>query len=161
MTSKGFRIVAERMVKEASVDGESEFDSFARSAFNRFYYSMFLDARKTLIELGFPGNLSHKRIPIHYRDTVTKKIKHAVRQDSKEHAIKSKAMLFCRTIAKSLEEAYAVRKIADYMPEELVVIKSNGEFVLGEMELEKVKQLGRLVEANTRRLEELWMGLNN
>lgn len=107
-------------------------DSYARSAFNRYYYATFLCVRQTLVKIDkkYENSLNHKGIPELLRGTIQKRIKATQRKASKlgdstlvrecQHASSQNL-----TFAQVLEKAYAIRVVADYTPETAVDFRSD------------------------------------
>lgn len=116
-------------------------DLYARSAFNRYYYGVFLDIRRMFAGLD-PGwaTLAHKAYPEVLDGKLTKKFKEARRKATKagdfelvdiiEAAIRASAAL-----AKLMERAYGIRVVADYLPEELVQFSGAGRFSLKSIDI--------------------------
>ena len=118
------KIVGERLESWALDLNEShEKDLFGRSAFNRYYYSVFLLTREMLgdFDARWKGT-QHACIPKLLRGKVKEKVKNRLRRDrrmskSKKSQILDQHGISLRDLASLLEEAYQVRIIADYEPE--------------------------------------------
>lgn len=101
----------------------AEADSFARSAFNRYYYATFLCVRETLVEIDskYESSLSHKEIPSMLRGMIQRRIKGIQKKASRLDD--SRLVTECRqassqnlSFADVLSKAYAIRVVADYNP---------------------------------------------
>ena len=115
---------------------EGDKDLFARSAFNRYYYALFLVTRQMIgdFEAGWRGTV-HAQIPNLLRTAVKKKVerslKKAVRNDlmslGESSRIRDEHNTSISTLATLLEEAYQVRIVADYEPE--IVVEQTGSVI--------------------------------
>lgn len=107
-------------------------DTYARSAFNRYYYATFLCVRQALVEIDkkYEHSLNHKDIPILLRSNIQKRIS-AIRRKADKlgdyslvtecHQASSRNLKF----ASILEKAYAIRVVADYTPDTAVDFRSD------------------------------------
>lgn len=116
--------VAHHLQVEANrIAPAAEADSFARSAFNRYYYATFLCVREALVVIDqkYEHSLKHKEIPDMLRGSIQRRIKKIEKK-----AIKlddSRLVAECRqashqnlSFADVLSKAYAIRVVADYNP---------------------------------------------
>ena len=103
------------------------FDLFSRSAFNRYYYSMFLTVRTTLNNIDcVPDKPNH----INIREALTARVGTRLRQELKnqkgqltakeQSLIHNVATTVVNDLAQLLRVAYDVRCVADYHPEQSV-----------------------------------------
>lgn len=129
------KIVGEKLehwaLEQKAVD---EKDLFGRSAFNRYYYAVFLLTREMLGEFqtSWKGTM-HASIPDLLRTSVKKEVKKtlesAIRSGLISQGESSQIMnqhnVSLNALATLLEEAYQVRKIADYEPEIAIQQKRN------------------------------------
>jgi hypothetical protein len=121
MQSVGHHLQKEAMILLPSASRDA--DEFARSSFNRYYYATFLCVRNCLIQIDekWERNLAHKSVPELLRGEVKKRIKLVERKAS---AIGDKQLInsskhiasLTLTLAATVENAYAVRVVADYNP---------------------------------------------
>ncbi len=126
------KIVGEKLQDIAISETDSvKQDLFGRSAFNRFYYAAFLEVRKMLGELDPKWKRTpHGNIPQLLEKGVRKPVTNALRESVKGDVIteaesnKRKHELFTSTtdLANLLREAYDIRLIADYEPENIVEV---------------------------------------
>lgn len=119
----------------------SESDLFARSAFNRYYYAVYLIVKENLSIINPEcGNMSHKNLPEVLKGQVIKKIKNDIKRKIrndvlKPHqgdSIKWKVIHSANELSNILEDAYRIRVIADYEPSIKVVIVNNTLLLDGE-----------------------------
>ena len=109
-------------------------DQFGRSAFNRYYYAAFLLTRSLLVELDPKWSApQHASIPELLRDTAKKKIYEELKIAETKGSIRNKDMHRMRNeitvpllrLSALLAEAYEVRVVADYEPDEMVKVEQN------------------------------------
>jgi hypothetical protein len=134
----------------ASVD-EHRFDLFGRSAYNRYYYAVFLNVRAVLrrIDSGW-GKPAHAAIPTLLRDTLPKRLKKHIQRASRTGLIsdgRGKQMYSVAASAASelsslLDSAREVRRIADYEPE-LTLTRNGRVIMLGTCTLDAAKKWTR------------------
>lgn len=121
------KIVGEKLESWAlEQQATDERDLFGRSAFNRYYYAIFLLTREMLGEFkpNWKGTM-HAGIPDLLRTSVKKEVKNtlqsAVRSglisQAQSSVLIDKHNISLNALATLLEEAYQVRIIADYEPE--------------------------------------------
>jgi len=127
----------------SSLDLEhEEFDSFARSAFNRHYYAIFLQVRSFAKTYYPEGRVMHGSLPQKLRADILRDLKKATKQAEKLGLISSsEAKAKCSILTESLSElanivteTYRVRCIADYEPE-ITVQKSGKNIKLDRFQL--------------------------
>ncbi|MFS6536888.1 hypothetical protein V6D52_06225 [Idiomarina loihiensis] len=110
-----------------------EFDSFARSAFNRHYYAIFLSVRSFAKTYYPEERVKHNNLPDKLRGKILKDLKKALKQAEELGVInssdaKSKRSILTHSLselANIVSETYRVRCIADYDPEVLVQLSGN------------------------------------
>lgn len=130
--------VARHLVAEAWNREGIDFDLFARTAFNRYYYACYRLARRMLAEI-YPDDPvpPHKALPEKIENTLYKFLRDAATKAARTGAItESEAMKIKHSVREAtndlsnvLRAGYAVRCIADYELDEAVV-KQNGKIVL-------------------------------
>lgn len=129
------RTVGEKLESLAKAEAnESSKDLFARSAYNRFYYASFLITREML------GNFNpdwrrtpHSCVPDILQTTLKKSVQGTLRKAVKKNVItigEQQRLLNELSIASSelanlLKNAYEVRVIADYEPEQKIVCEGS------------------------------------
>lgn len=129
------KIVGAHLEQQAKKAGcFNDKDLFGRSAFNRFYYAMFLTIREELKTYSYdPSKLRHASVPEAVKNGVVKKItKHIKKLRKKELLSYSEAMKIESSVKKAgndlhnlLEYARDIRNTADYHPEEIVKINGH------------------------------------
>lgn len=125
-------IVGNHLVNQALKETTAtRIDAYGRSAFNRYYYSAFLVSRKMIFQIDRSRTkLDHDKIPGILRGPIINKIKNDVKRlkgkDPHGHKYRSVLLSSVRRsagqLADLMAEAYAVRCIADYNPEEIAYI---------------------------------------
>lgn len=121
------QVEALRLVPTSATDA----DSYARSAFNRYYYATFLCVRQTLVHIDKKYDApNHKGIPDLLKGPIQKRIKSI--QKKADRLGDTSLVNDCRKansqnleFAEILEKAYAIRVVADYTPETAVDFRSN------------------------------------
>ena len=118
------RIVGDHLRTHAcGLASGADFDLFARSAFNRYYYAAFWITRRMLQDLGQPNDkLRHESIPEHITGKFRRNLlneassrrKSKVITSKDEARIKANIESATRGIAKVLTSAYLLRCAADY-----------------------------------------------
>ena len=132
--------VGHHLQKEAIAAGAGDKDAFARSAFNRYYYSAFLNIRKMLGSLDPKWSLTrHSKFP-----EVLNKVGKKLSQE-RPRACKHKDWILVNRInnakraaaelATTMTTAYAIRVVADYEPEEQVDFKRSTRFALRSVDI--------------------------
>ena len=120
------KIVGDRLAQIA--DGESDparFDLFSRSAFNRYYYSVYLTVLTALKRIGCaPERPTHTNV----RDTLTGTVRKKLRQELKRGQVRGADKDLIHSVSTNgvdelrqlLLNAYRVRCEADYNPKQKV-----------------------------------------
>lgn len=111
-------------------DGAAQ-DVFGRSAFNRYYYSAFLVTRAMLAEFDSKWKKEkHSSIPILLTKGIKKRVKNSLDKNVKAGVLtegeKGKLLASLNSSTSELSnlllDAYSLRCVADYEPEELITI---------------------------------------
>ena len=117
------------------------FDLFGRSAFNRYYYSMFLQVKEMLV-LKSPDwdSVAHKSIPELLKGTVAERLKRAGKKtqrigDSEGNILCRKAVSAAQGLSALMIEGYASRVVADYNPAILIVASGTDRFTLNNVSI--------------------------
>lgn len=102
-----------------------ERDQFARSAFNRYYYAIYLTIRDALAQIDPSWDEpSHSQVPKLLRETVVKRInsrkKKITMQGQQAHKLAGQGCTAAKALAQLVDECYSLRKVADYHPNQLV-----------------------------------------
>lgn len=110
-------------------DGQ-ERDQFARSAFNRYYYAVYLTVRSALAQIDPSWDEpTHSQVPNLLRDTVVKRIKKRSKSPAMNQAdAKKQEYLGCtaaKTLATLVHTSNTIRVVADYDPDRLVVFENS------------------------------------
>lgn len=132
------KLVGEKLERYA--DSESDIlkkDLFGRSAFNRYYYAAFLITREMLGELQPKWKKTpHREIPGLLQGAVRKPVINRLKQDAKKdlitngelHVLQSLLTNATNNLANLLVQAYDVRVVADYEPENHIT--ANGKNIV-------------------------------
>lgn len=116
----------------ASESDEFIKDLFGRSAFNRYYYAAFLITREMLGDINPKWKKTpHKEIPELLQSAVRKPVINRLKQDARRNLItngqlrtlQSKLTNATVELANLLVQAYDVRLVADYEPENHISIE--------------------------------------
>jgi hypothetical protein len=102
-------------------DQVDDFDKFGRSAFNRYYYAVFLIVRDLMLEFNSRWAGSHSSIPEMLRGTVRGEISRFrsaanKRGNSEQSEAANRAIAAIHSLATLMEEANRLRVTADYNP---------------------------------------------
>lgn len=129
--------VAVALQKEAiSRRGQTEdFDLFGRSAFNRYYYTVFLIARALMLEFNPNWNATHSSVPGMLRGSVKDEIAKFRtsanrRRNQEQSRMANEAIAAIDALATLMEDANRLRVAADYNPNIKVVDQGGDRFTL-------------------------------
>jgi len=130
---QGMGAVAGHLARTANDKNGIEKDSFARSAFNRYYYSAFLEIRDVLKKLDPSWSKpNHADVPRLLLDATIKQIKKEANKSAKagllnhSHAqsLITRSNAAASELAALFDTAREVRRVADYEPE--IPVKTAG-----------------------------------
>lgn len=111
-----------------------DFDLFARSAYNRYYYAVFLSVKRMLVKIrGSDFEIAHADAPCYVRgavrDSILRELKKRRRgllvSDSRFFELKSLLHRSSERVAKLLDDSRPVRVAADYRPEIKITYENN------------------------------------
>ncbi|MBR9813368.1 hypothetical protein GYB61_05860 [bacterium] len=120
-----FEKTAQLLVSNATSSGvdSDDRDAFGRSAFNRYYYSAYLQTREMLksIQHGWHG-VNHADVPRVLTGEISKELKKARTRANRMKDWETKQSLdrgidAARTLSDLMKVAYSTRGAADYHPE--------------------------------------------
>ncbi len=120
---------------------KADFDLFGRSAYNRYYYAMFLLVRDMLAIMNQDWtSVPHKAIPELLNGTVVQRLKRAGKQatkigDGDANKLCSQAVSAAIGLADLMKEGYASRITADYNPSIPVVLSGSDRFTLNSVSI--------------------------
>ena len=124
-------------------------DAYARSAFNRYYYGVFLTVRDMFRKMGLHSEkMRHASFPDVLSGKITKEFgnaqKRARRNDDfvlvkKIHKVK----LSIHELKELVKKANEIRKVADYDPDEPVIFAGEPRFTLKSVDVTKAHDWGR------------------
>ena len=158
--------VGHHLQVEAIKKAGTERDKFARSAYNRYYYAVFLDVRKMLAEFDPKwAEIAHKSFPGLLKGSITKIYKTEKSRANRngdyelipklDNGIRSAAAL-----ASLMEKANATRVVADYEPSEHVNFTSAKRFSLRSIEITEAHGWAESVRIWTNGIREAWRQVN-
>lgn len=161
------RLVAEYLEKEARRrrKDSSELDIFARSAFNRYYYATFLQAR-LLIRRFKPGwRGTHGGLP---SDLVSLARKDIGQIKNKAHRLRDWDVVSrCEVcthqlhgLSELLKSAYATRVTADYEPEIIAAIERDGAITMGDKKISEAQRWPDQAASLSGQIEDFWSKLH-
>jgi uncharacterized protein (UPF0332 family) len=130
-----------------------EVDLFGRSAFNRYYYSAFLEVRAMLRKIKpESAGQDHSGIPLLLKGAVYTQVKTVTDKMRKidynaSERIRGKTENATKELALLMTHAYAIRRIADYEPETLIT-DAGKNFRLSNSTVGEAKRWEEKVRAN-------------
>lgn len=140
-------------------------DHFGRSAFNRYYYASFLEARALLSTIdGSIKSASHKAIPeIILGKNVIRRAQREINRQKNNNLINASEASRLKTIlnnatgeiAALLNSAYRVRCIADYEPE-VRITKIGSNLRLGDHTLNSAKNWSTRIMRSSGAILQVW-----
>jgi len=154
MQSVGHNLEVEAMKRPAD-----ENDLFARSAFNRYYYNLFLSVRVVLS--GFDPSYSkigHKDYPNVLSGTLIKEFQKIGKQANKlgDYTLYNetkKAVHAAKELAGQMTEANAIRIVADYYPETKIQFGQGGRYSLNSYSISKAHNWDRMTSTHLKTIE--------
>lgn len=135
----------------------SNSDLFARSAFNRYYYAVYLIVKKRISSINPAwSNIPHKSLPKVLTGKVTDIIKNDVKRKIKQgvfspyegESLKQIVVHSANELSNLLVDANRIRVIADYEPDTKVIVKGN-TFFLGGEKISEAKRWKNIAETHT------------
>ncbi|USA40186.1 hypothetical protein [Pelagerythrobacter marinus] len=158
----GNHLEAEAARREANLN---EFDLFGRSAFNRYYYAAFLLAREMMRKFNPNWRGSHQGLPDNIVTSTAKVLKEAKRRARKvgDKGLEDKCgvgVYHSHELAELLRNAYAIRTLADYEPEQLIQRNDKGGISLGLIRISSAKHWPSQARRHIGEIEEAWRAAN-
>lgn len=145
----------------AKRNGGDDFDVFARSAFNRYYYSLFLIVRGSVLSMKPDWEAVHSGLPDILTGSIYKKI-HSYRanslkrQDAETIEICNRALSALKTLAELMRSANSVRVLADYNPQVKIVDEGDLRFALGTTNITSAHNWPTRATILVREIERAW-----
>lgn len=130
------QFVGLHLQKVAVEERGPERDKFARSAYNRYYYAVYLDVREMFAQLDASwARTPHKSYSEILEGQVTRKFKEERRKaykngDSELVRLIDDAQRAARALASLMQKANGIRVVADYEPAEAVIFSTTDRFSL-------------------------------
>ncbi|MGQ5718436.1 hypothetical protein ACT6ND_06825 [Pseudochrobactrum asaccharolyticum] len=134
--------VGHHLHMQAKLCADLDRDVFARSAYNRYYYSSFLIIREAFNKMDPSwSKTAHKSYPETLKGEVKKRLKRAYSRaekikDNEATRDITNAQRAILQLCKIITEAYGIRVVADYKPETQVVFLENNTFSLNSISIE-------------------------
>ena len=141
-------------------------DAYARSAFNRYYYGVFLRSRDLLRALDPSwSRTGHAKYPELLRGEVRKQLKRGwtrARKDDDGKLMRDTeaAIRAIAALSSLLETAYAIRVVADYEPEEEVSFSGAERFSLKQVEVTSAHAWRSQCETYCSEINLAWAQIN-
>lgn len=158
--------VAHHLQKEAHAMAGVERDAFARSAYNRYYYSCFLEIRAAFKEISEEWErAAHKSFPEILKSPISKNLKLGKRTANRVGDVElvrriDQALRGCIELASIVERANGARIVADYNPEIGVGFNGSARFSLNGIEITEAHQWHDRVRVLTRQILSTWRQVN-
>lgn len=151
-------IVGDHLAESAlTQSNNSNSDLFARSAFNRYYYAVYLTVKERISKINpVWGNIPHKSLPELLTGKVTKFIKNDIKKKIKQgvfspyegESLKQKVVHSANELSNLLFDANRIRVIADYEPDVKVILKGS-TFILDGEKISEAKRWKNIAEIHT------------
>lgn len=155
--------VAHHLQIEAMAQPDEQKDVFARSAYNRYYYAVFLSARSMVSELDpkwlrlphadYPKVLLGKNISTRLKVEALRANKNG---DFELQKRLDDAVRACAALASLITKANAARKVADYEPDKLVEFTTSGRFSLNSITVTDAHNWLAAVDNYTNVIKDGW-----
>lgn len=140
----------------------AELDLFGRSAYNRYYYAMFLLVREMLTRMNpVWSDNAHAAIPELLVGTVIAKLKQASKRarrigDNESVDLCSQGVAAAISLADLMKVGYASRVVADYNPEIPIVLSSGDRFTLNTVSINDAHDWPDRARRFTRIILRVW-----
>lgn len=164
--------VADSLTSQAVASGNADdADLFGRSAFNRYYYGVYLAVR-AMLQVGHPDiqRFPHKDLPVELTGRVRTRIMEVSRQqirrklldEGQAARLTDSATTALRELAEILREGYRIRVVADYDPSARAVVH-DGHVLLQDKTTDAARQWGRRADRAIGQVKRVWrqLGLTN
>lgn len=158
--------VALHLQKQAMEAPADQKDAFARSAYNRFYYSVFLQSREMMKQLDSKwSTLPHADYPKVLNGKVLRTFKLERRRAEKNRdrdLIKSidQAMFSIERLRDIILAANVTRVVADYEPEEAIVFTAADNYSLSNIDVSDARGWTTQTAAHCRTILRAWNQFN-
>lgn len=140
------RVAKHLRERALAIDDGDEADLFARSAFNRYYYSAYLIVRSGIqgLDPKWSGNVAHAQIPDMLRGQINselRKHKNAAVKINDKDLVKALDLSVnaAKSLAEMMEKGRYARVSADYNPEIKVIFSGVDGFSLNEVPVDQAK----------------------
>lgn len=160
------QVVGHHLQVEAIKKAGSERELFARSAFNRYYYAVFLSVRSMCADFNPDwAKQPHKNYPDLLKGKIAKALKQANRRANRnsDYELVPKLDSGIRAtdaLASLIGRAYAIRIVADYQTSEYVDFASATRFSLRRIDITEAHAWMDQVRIFTTSIREAWRQAN-
>lgn len=144
-------------------------NKYGRSAFNRYYYAAYLIVRDAIMNLDPKwARCSHKDLPSLLQKKIYRQAREQARRleqagqlNAQQKSMIITSIKICTAeLAELLKESYTVRCVADYSPEDLVVLRNKNLF-LGSCTTSAAQRWSERASRNAGMLQAKWRELGN
>jgi len=142
-------------------------NKYGRSAFNRYYYASYLIVRSAIMNIDPKwAQCSHKDLPNLLRKTIYRqardqalRLERAGQLNARQKSLLIDSIKICTAkLAQLLQSGYAIRCVADYSPEEIVVLRSKNLY-LGNCTTSAAQHWPEQAAINAGQLQAKWREL--
>nr|WP_158651715.1 hypothetical protein [Marinobacterium profundum] len=159
------KIVGDALTQLANENNGNDAELFCRSAFNRYYYSVYWKAREMLSEVGIDEK-GHANIPSLLSGKIKRRIHAEIRKQelngllksSEAYKLKNTVTSSIGSLATILTTARNIREIADYEPNYKINIKSYS-FIIDECSLSTAEKWPAKASAYCKTIRRVWSEL--
>jgi len=164
------KMVGDKLRDLAIVAGDADaINKYGRSAFNRYYYAAYLIVRDTIMDIDPKwARCSHKDLPSLLQKTIYRqardqalRLEKAGQLSARQRTTLITSIKICTdSLAQLLQSGYAIRCVADYSPEEIVVYRDKN-LHLGECTTSAAQHWPRRAARSAGQLQAKWRELGN
>jgi uncharacterized protein (UPF0332 family) len=138
-----------------------DFDSFGRSAFNRYYYAAFLEIRSLIKEFNPNWRAGHSTVPDVLKGSIEREIKIFRKKmlrgkDYDTIKVCDRAVASIAALSEMMNNAYAVRVTADYNPEIKINDEGTSRFSLGSTNITDAHRWLEEAKLHTNYIRRAW-----
>ncbi len=154
--------VAHHLQLEAMKKQGEERDLYARSAYNRYYYNLFLIVRQMLADLDpIWSELPHKDYPKILKGQIcrTYRKSKARAQKNGDSGLVQKlddGLRAASALASLMTAAYVIRIVADYKPAEKIIFESQDRFSLKNINITEAHNWRASAQLWTNSIKDAW-----
>lgn len=144
-----------------------ERDLFGRSAFNRYYYAMYLEVRSSVAKLRPEwANSKHATLPELFRGAIKKSLSQGSKKarrigDNDLVNLCERAISMSENLANLMEKGYATRVSADYYPDLPISFLGAREFQLNTVDIKDAKSWPSKARSFLATITDAWKQLHD